>query len=212
VTRAKVEHVDAVAEVLEPELGPHLGEALARLAEFANGRPAVRRRLVERAPVEVVLAQDEQFTAAYAEFLRTHGCRALRYEAAEQNLDERPHLVLGLVVDQLAAGFDPDRTGATLAARRERAACHGAGTYQNSPTGSLVRRLFRARVLDTPGGRRAAMDGGVSQSSDSETLAGWVMKTWATPPPGGGIITGPRQPQTFGGSTRLSTSWRGQTG
>jgi rifampicin phosphotransferase len=67
-------------------------------------------------------ADDEQFAAAFTDFLRTYGCRALRYEVAEQNLDERPDLVLGLVADQLAAGFDPAHTAATLAARRERAA------------------------------------------------------------------------------------------
>ena len=96
--------------------------ALARLAALADDRPAVRRRLVERAAVEVVLAQAEKFACDFAEFLRTHGCRALRYEAAEQNLDERPDLVLALVADQLAAGFDPARTAAALAARRDRTA------------------------------------------------------------------------------------------
>jgi phosphohistidine swiveling domain-containing protein len=95
---------------------------LARLARLANDRPALRQRVIERAPVEVVLATDEQFAVAFAEFLRTHGCRALRYEVAEQNLDERPDLVLGLIADQLAKGYDPDRTGAALAARREGAA------------------------------------------------------------------------------------------
>jgi phosphohistidine swiveling domain-containing protein len=96
--------------------------ALARLAELANERPELRRLVVEREPVELVLAQYEQFAAAFGEFLRTHGCRALRYEVAEQNLDERPDVVLGLVADQLAVGFDPARTAADLAARRDRAA------------------------------------------------------------------------------------------
>jgi pyruvate,water dikinase len=98
--------------------------ALARLAELANERPTLRRHLAERAPVEVVLAEDERFVGAFAEFLHTHGCRALRYELAEQNLDERPELVLGLVADQLATGFDAHRTGATLAVRREGAAAN----------------------------------------------------------------------------------------
>jgi rifampicin phosphotransferase len=101
--------------------------ALARLAELAKERPAVRRRLAERAAVDVVLAQDEQFAVAFAEFLCTHGCRALRYEVAEQNLDERPDLLLALVADQLAAGFDPARTAGTLAARRSKAAADARG-------------------------------------------------------------------------------------
>jgi phosphohistidine swiveling domain-containing protein len=96
--------------------------AFAPLAELANGRPALRRRLIERAPVDVVLAQDEQFAAAFTEFMQTHGCRALRYEVAEQNLEERPDVVIGLIADQLATGFDPDRTEAELLAGRTRAA------------------------------------------------------------------------------------------
>jgi len=50
----------------------------------------VWHRLDERAPVDVVLAEDEQFAAAFSELLGTYGCRALRYEVADQNLDERP--------------------------------------------------------------------------------------------------------------------------
>ncbi len=95
--------------------------AFAPLAELTNGRPALRRRLVERAPADVVLAQDEQFAAAFTEFMHTHGCRALRYEVAEQNLEERPDVVIGLIADQLATGFDPERTDAALLAGRRRA-------------------------------------------------------------------------------------------
>ncbi len=96
--------------------------ALAGLAELAGRRPAVRQLLVDHAPVGTVLDQDGELAAAFAELLRTHGCRALRYEVAEQNLDERPDLVLGLIADQLAAGFDPERTAGSLSARRERVA------------------------------------------------------------------------------------------
>jgi len=52
----------------------------------------------------------------------------LRYEVAEPNLDARPDIVLGLVADQLAAEFDPHRTSASLAARRERAAAGARAT------------------------------------------------------------------------------------
>jgi rifampicin phosphotransferase len=60
--------------------------------------------------------------SSFNNFLRKHGCRALRYEVAEQNLDERPDLVLSLVADQLATDFDPSRTDHALADRREQAA------------------------------------------------------------------------------------------
>lgn len=101
--------------------------ALARLAGLANERPTLRRHLIQRAPAALVLAEDERFAGLFTEFLRTHGCRALRYEVAEKNLDERVDLVLGLVADQLVAGFDPTRTDAALAARREAAAAEARG-------------------------------------------------------------------------------------
>jgi rifampicin phosphotransferase len=95
--------------------------AFAPLAKLAAGRPALRRSLIERAPAEVVLTQDEEFAAAFTEFMQTHACRALRYEVAEQNLEERPDLVIGLIADQLAKDVDPDRTDAVLLARRKQA-------------------------------------------------------------------------------------------
>jgi phosphohistidine swiveling domain-containing protein len=120
--------------------------ALSRLAELANELPEVKRRLAERSPVGVVL-EDEQFAAAFTEFLGTHGCRALRYEVADQNLDERPDLVLGLVADQLAAGFDPARTATALADRRERAAAD-AQSRLTSPEGRATFDRALARAVD----------------------------------------------------------------
>ncbi len=111
---------DLLAGLSEKSTEP--SRALARLADLANRLPALKRRILQRAPVGIVLAEDEAFAAAFAEFLGAHGCRALRYEIAEPNLDERPDLVLGLVADQLTAGFDPAQTAAALAERRERAA------------------------------------------------------------------------------------------
>jgi pyruvate,water dikinase len=111
---------DLVAGLSEKSTEP--SRAIARLAQLAHERPGVRRLLLERAAVDVVLAQDEQFAAAFAGFLRTHGCRALRYEVGEQNLDERSDLVLGLVAEQIAAGFDHTETDVMLAALRERSA------------------------------------------------------------------------------------------
>jgi rifampicin phosphotransferase len=97
--------------------------ALASLAELATKRPALRRSIIERAPVEVVFAEDEQFAGAFTGFMQTHGCRALSHlELAIQNLEERPDLVIGLIADQLVKDVDPDRTDAALTARRKQAA------------------------------------------------------------------------------------------
>jgi rifampicin phosphotransferase len=120
--------------------------ALTRLAELANGLPEVKRRLAERAPVGIVLAEDEKFAAAFTEFLGMHGCRALRYEVAEQNLDERPDLVLGLVADQLAAGFDPARTATALADRRQRAAADARSRLTSSQARARFDRALTRAV------------------------------------------------------------------
>jgi rifampicin phosphotransferase len=81
--------------------------AVADVAALAS--PKVRSLLAEAAPADEVLAEDEEFAAAVAAYLREYGCRTLAYELAEPSLEERPDLVLALVRDQLAVGFDPRR-------------------------------------------------------------------------------------------------------
>jgi hypothetical protein len=98
------------------------GRALARLASTVAGRPELHRLVVDGAPSESVLAADPQFAAEFADYQRQFGCRALCYELAEESLDERPDLVLGLVRDQLATGYDPARHDEALARRRRAAA------------------------------------------------------------------------------------------
>jgi phosphohistidine swiveling domain-containing protein len=110
--------------------------AIGRIAALAQSRRG--------ASVEALLDSDEPFATAFTDFLRTHGCRALRYEVAEQNLDERPELVLGLISDQIAAGFDPARTDAALAARRESAASEARRRLSPSDLGRFDRALARA--------------------------------------------------------------------
>ena len=81
---------DLLAGLSEKSTEP--SRALARLADLADRLPALKRRIIQRAPVDTVLAEDEAFAAAFAEFLGTHGCRALRYEIAEPNLMNDPTL------------------------------------------------------------------------------------------------------------------------
>ncbi len=84
---------------------------------------SVRSTEPARALAELATHVDEPgFPDRFAEHLRRHCCRALSYELAEQSLDERPELVLALLRDQLAAGFDPVANDRALAAERARAA------------------------------------------------------------------------------------------
>jgi pyruvate,water dikinase len=92
--------------------------ALAGVAALVRERPAVRRLVEDGAGAEQVLAADRAVAEAFEGHLRTYGCRVLRYEVAEPSLEERPDLVLALLRDQLATGFDPDAADAALRARR----------------------------------------------------------------------------------------------
>jgi rifampicin phosphotransferase len=98
------------------------GRALARLATTVAARPELHRLVVDGAPSAVVLAADPQFAAEFADYQHQYGCRALCYELAEESLDERPDLVLGLLRDQLATGYDPARHDEPLARQRRAAA------------------------------------------------------------------------------------------
>lgn len=93
---------------------------LAELARLASGTPAVRRRLerLDRLSVDDVLAADQAFATAFHAYQRDYGCRALGYEFIEPTLSERPELILGLVRDQVARGYDPAADADALAATR----------------------------------------------------------------------------------------------
>lgn len=81
--------------------------ALAELAADVAARPRLLRVVGGGAPVADVLAEDADFAAGFAAYLRRYGCRTLSYELAEPAIDERPELVLAILRDQLAAGYDP---------------------------------------------------------------------------------------------------------
>ena len=98
------------------------GRALARLATTVAGRPGLHRLIADGAPSESLLGVDAQFAAELADYQREFGCRALSYELADESLDERPGLVLGLLRDQLATGYDPSRHDEAVARRRASAA------------------------------------------------------------------------------------------
>jgi phosphohistidine swiveling domain-containing protein len=92
--------------------------ALAELAAHLAACPRLRLLVEKPAPVAEVLAHDTDFAARFTAYLRRYGHRALSYELAEPALDERPELVLALLRDQLAAGYDPVARGRELSERR----------------------------------------------------------------------------------------------
>ncbi|MGR7027654.1 PEP/pyruvate-binding domain-containing protein [Geodermatophilus sp. URMC 62] len=112
--------LDLVAGTSATSTAP--GRALARIAMTVAERPDLRRLVTDGAPSEVVLAADPEFATEFADYQEEFGCRVLSYELAEESLDERPELVLGLLRDQLTTGYDPARHDEELARRRRAAA------------------------------------------------------------------------------------------
>jgi phosphohistidine swiveling domain-containing protein len=96
------------------------GRRLHELAQMAYDRPAVRR-LLEQIDDEIATRLeevDQGFADAVASYQRTYGCRSIRWDVLYPSLAERPALILRLIRDQMARGFDPTQIKAEL--ERER--------------------------------------------------------------------------------------------
>lgn len=95
---------------------------LAVLSEMLRSRPAVRALLEGPldAASEKLAAVDPEFASAFAAYQHEFGFRALRYEFADQTLEEVPALTLGLIRDQVRRAYDP--AAESLAAERTRTA------------------------------------------------------------------------------------------
>lgn len=122
---------------------------LAELAGLASGRPAVRRLLAEAGAGTAgrLAAADPDFAQAFAAYQREFACRALRYEIADPSLAETPELILRLVADQLARGYDPAADAEALADRRMATGGRARAALAGHPPGdreSFERALARA--------------------------------------------------------------------
>ncbi len=93
---------------------------LAELARMAGEKPDVHRLLehLDEHTARHLVDADEEFAAAFAAYQREFGCRALRYEVADPTVAETPTLVLGLIRDQLASGYDPAVAASALEQER----------------------------------------------------------------------------------------------
>lgn len=167
---------------------------LAELAQMARERPAIERLLNERIDKDTVkhLADvDRDFANAFAAYQREFGCRVLRLELVDPTLEETPELVLRLIRDQLARGYDPAADAALLERKRsaaiaearlalsdrsaqererfERALVRGERAYpiredNQFYTVSAPMALVRYTILEL--GRRLAAMGQIAQQED----------------------------------------------
>lgn len=96
---------------------------LAELARLVAERPALRelvegREGLDDDAVEEILAADRPFADAFAAYLRDHGHQGLSRDVVDPIAAERPALLLQLIANQLATGFDPAVTDDHAATRR----------------------------------------------------------------------------------------------
>ncbi|MGW2425630.1 PEP/pyruvate-binding domain-containing protein [Streptomyces sp. NPDC001709] len=107
--------------------------ALARLAQLACARPALRALL--QAPDDDTVGRlpgaDPEFAAAFDHYLRDYGQRCMGADLAEPSLSEQPATVLRLIAGQLAVGSDPQQ--AMARARRGRRSAAAAARAALSP-------------------------------------------------------------------------------
>ncbi|UCG82635.1 MAG: hypothetical protein JSW38_10645 [Dehalococcoidia bacterium] len=93
---------------------------LAELASMAAGRPAIYTLLEKGEDINAdgLVDVDLEFAAAFSAYQREFGCRVIEYTLHDPTLAETPALILGLIRDQLARGFDPAAVGSSLDEKR----------------------------------------------------------------------------------------------
>ena len=118
---------------------------LAELAEIARRRPAVEHLLQSgRATLANLEAADAEFGAAFRDYQRSYGCRALRLDPAEKTVAECPELVVGLIRDQLQRRYDPGAESAAHQQRRESALSRARKALARRPTSVTERFEYLA--------------------------------------------------------------------
>jgi len=93
---------------------------LAELAGQAESNQPVREILadVDENTLDRIAEIDNHFAGALEAYRRSYGRRVLRLEIGDSTLAEEPELLLRLIADQLATGFDPQETSDTTHQRR----------------------------------------------------------------------------------------------
>ncbi|NIU60700.1 MAG: hypothetical protein GWN66_02630, partial [Pseudomonas stutzeri] len=93
---------------------------LAELTRMARERPAVRQLFdrIDRDTPRRLAEADGAFATAFERYMQEFGDRTLRWDVNEPTVAEQPELVLRLIRDQIANGFDPEAEAAALQQRR----------------------------------------------------------------------------------------------
>jgi pyruvate,water dikinase len=136
---------------------------LADLAGLARSKPAVAELLAfvdENTPTRLAQA-DAEFARAFWHYVEANGHRAVRYDVVDPTLAERPHLLLGLVADQLDVGFSPDEVAEETTRRR------GEATEE-----------ARSLLASHPDANRERFERALTRAA--ETYPAWEDRVWWT--------------------------------
>jgi pyruvate,water dikinase len=119
---------------------------LASLAKMAADRPGLRAAIADGSAAKpgALAKLDPEFAAAFADYQARFGCRALRYEFAEATLEEAPEITLGLIADQVARGYDPEREAQKATERREAGRAEARAALKPEDVAEFDRLLARA--------------------------------------------------------------------
>lgn len=95
-------------------------DRLNNLAQMAQKSPRVLELLqhTDRNTPSEISRVDREFFAAFESYLQEFGCRTPGWEIGKETLAERPDLVLGLIRDQVARGYNPETEAAALEQKR----------------------------------------------------------------------------------------------
>lgn len=145
---------------------------LARVASMAAKRPAIRALLerVDDGTVYRLAEADPEFARAFDDYRREFGCRALQYSFHEPTLAETPVLLLGLVRDQVARGFDPTAIRSALDQTRAAAVSEARAALAGRPAEEkqrFERALANAELAYPPPGGQRVLHGRRSQGTNT---------------------------------------------
>jgi phosphohistidine swiveling domain-containing protein len=108
---------------------------LSELASLAAERPAIRALLeqMDDSTVNRLAEVDPEFARAFDAYQHESGCQVLRHTFCDPTLAERPLLVLRLVRDQIARGFNPKAIHSDLEKNRAATMAKARALLANRP-------------------------------------------------------------------------------
>lgn len=93
---------------------------LAELARMARERPVIRQLFDSVGPDTLgrLAEADGDFAAAFEGYMQEFAHRTLRWDVNEPTVAEQPEMILRLIRDQIASGYDPEAEAAALEQER----------------------------------------------------------------------------------------------